>query len=122
MSHIPSSKVFVLGGVQKTYHFSNGYGASVVCHNGSYGGPYIQNSDKNLWELAVLDGDDITYHTPITQDVVGHQSESEVEILLKEISELTREIVEKEEQEYQFAAQHAEQDYIDEYGEDDVNR
>ena len=30
----------------------------------------------------------ITYHTPVTQDVIGHQSDEDVERVLKEISEL----------------------------------
>ena len=41
------------GGVQHTYKFPNGYGASVIRHEGSYG--YSQG----LWELAVLDGEDL---------------------------------------------------------------
>ena len=75
-------------GIQKLYKFENGYGASVVCHDGSYGGPYKHDCD-NLWEIAVLDSDNkITYHTPVTQDVIGHQTEEDVEKVLKEISEL----------------------------------
>jgi len=77
-----------LNGIQKLYKFSNGYGASVVCHDGSYGGPYRKDKE-NLWEIAVLDSDNsITYHTPITQDVVGHCDDEKVEEILKEISEL----------------------------------
>ena len=75
-------------GIQKLYKFENGYGASVVCHDGSYGGPY-KHDCENLWEIAVLDNNgDITYHTPVTQDVIGHQTEEDVEKVLKEISEL----------------------------------
>ena len=77
-----------LNGVQKIYKFENGYGASVVCHDGSYGGPYDEFED-NLWEIAVLDSEGaITYHTPVTQDVIGRASDDEVTRVLKEISEL----------------------------------
>ena len=77
-----------LNGVQKIYKFENGYGASVVCHDGSYGGPYDE-FEKNLWEIAVLDSEGvITYHTPVTQDVIGRASDDEVTRVLKEISEL----------------------------------
>ena len=77
-----------LNGVQKIYKFKNGYGASVVCHDGSYGGPYKPDGD-NLWEIAVLDSnEEITYHTPVTHDVIGHQTDEDVEKVLKEISEL----------------------------------
>lgn len=80
------------GGKAKIYEFDNGFGASVICHNGSYGGPYIKGSKKNLWEVAVLNSaGEITYHTPITQDVVGHQTQEEVDIILNEISNLPSE-------------------------------
>lgn len=36
------------GGIQRVYKFSNGFGASVVKHEFSYGGR------KGLWELAVI--------------------------------------------------------------------
>jgi len=53
-------------GYQEIHKFENGYGASVVMGNGTYGG------DRGLYELAVIkfgeDDDDweIIYNTPIT--------------------------------------------------------
>ena len=44
---------YVNGGVQHVYSFSNGYGASVVKHDFSYGGK------QGLWEL--LEGEDMLY-------------------------------------------------------------
>ena len=35
---IPIEIKEVQGGLQMIYHFSNGYGASVIQHEGSYGG------------------------------------------------------------------------------------
>ena len=70
------------GGIQKTYKFDNGYGASVIRHKGSYG--YAQGK----WELAVLEGDELCYTSPITEDVIGHLTEDEVESILKQIKEL----------------------------------
>ena len=35
--HIFGSETQVLGGVHHNYHFSNGYGASVICHKYSMG-------------------------------------------------------------------------------------
>jgi hypothetical protein len=75
-------------GKQGFAFFPNGYGISVIRFKiGSFGyGSYTNNEDE--WEIAVLYGDenefDLTYNTPITNDVIGHLSESEVtEIMLK---------------------------------------
>ncbi len=71
------------GGVQKKYLFENGYGASVIMHQGSYG------YSKGLWELAVLDTDgSLCYDTPIAGDVIGHLNEEEVNKILSQIEEL----------------------------------
>ena len=72
-----------LNGYQLLYTFDNGYGASVVKHDFSYGGK------NGKYELAVLDKDgSLCYDTPITEDVVGHRTMGEVENLLAEISYL----------------------------------
>lgn len=78
-----------IGGTQKLYRFDNDLGASVVRHQFSYG-----NTD-GLWELAVIrwDGDDdwqITYETPITEDVIGHLTDADVEALLALIAALPK--------------------------------
>lgn len=76
------------GGVQRLYKFDNEYGASVIRHNSSYG------SEKGLWELAVIKYESdgvkykLVYDTEITQDVIGHLDESEIEQLLVRISNL----------------------------------
>jgi len=74
-----------IGTIQK-YHFDNGWGASVACHTGSYGG------DEGLFELALTDGDGDIITSPNDptsnwQDVKGYLTLSEVEAYLKEISE-----------------------------------
>ena len=74
-------------GVQHIYKFPNNYGASVIKTDYSYGGK------NGLWELAVYDFSidktgEITYHTPITQDVIGHLSWVNVEKILEEIFKL----------------------------------
>lgn len=77
-------------GIQKIYRFDNGFGASVVKSQFSYGG------DENMWELAVIyfNNDDseefeLTYETPITNDVIGNLSDEEVEEKLSEIKALS---------------------------------
>lgn len=80
-------------GVQKVYRFENGYGASVVRHNYSYGG------DQGFWELAVLTIENkpsnprgwthhITYDTPVTNDVIGWLTEEQVQDYLDQIAGL----------------------------------
>ena len=74
-------------GVQHVYEFPNGYGASVIKHDYSYGGK------DGLWELAVLNFDldekgDLDYTTDITGDVIGYLTWKNVESYLGEIMEL----------------------------------
>jgi hypothetical protein len=74
------------GGVQKQYKFDNGYGASVVLHNGSYG------NEQDLWELAVIkwngENYNLVYDTDITDDVIGYLTLDEVEDILSRIESL----------------------------------
>lgn len=70
------------GGEQRLFRFTNGYTASVVRHSFSQGGR------AGLWELAVLYNGKLVYDTPITDDVVGRLSESEVDETLARIEAL----------------------------------
>lgn len=70
-------------GVQAIVKFDNGYGASIVRHMFSYGGP------SGLFEMAVIDeNNEITYNTSITNDVIGHLTESQVSEYLVKIKNL----------------------------------
>lgn len=72
-----------VNGYQLEYKFDNGYGASVIKHDHSYGGK------DGKYELAVLDKDgSLCYDTPITEDVIGHLTMGEVDKILVEISHL----------------------------------
>jgi hypothetical protein len=63
--------------------FDNGYGASVVI------GPYTYGGEDGLYELAVLGNDGkLTYDTPVTDDVEGYLSETQVTDLLIKIQQL----------------------------------
>ena len=67
-----------LGGVQKLFEFPNGYGASVVIHDFSYG-----------LELALLDADcNIIQHPDITDDVAGFLNSDTACELLEKIARL----------------------------------
>lgn len=70
-------------GVQSRLMFDNGYGISVIRHKYSYGGKL------GLYEIAVLSEDgQITYNTPITNDVVGYLKPDDVSRHMVEIQEL----------------------------------
>jgi hypothetical protein len=72
-----------LNGVVARITFDNGYGASVVKHEFSYGGK------DGLYELAVLDSNgDLTYDTPITDDVIGYLREIDVTEVMEKIQQL----------------------------------
>jgi hypothetical protein len=73
-----------MSGVYCRIMFENGFGASIVKHKYSYGG------DKGLYEIAVLDNIDggPIYYTSVTDDVLGHLSENDVETHLNEIKNL----------------------------------
>ena len=72
-----------MGGVQAKIQFANGFGASIVKTPFSYGGT------RGLYELAIFGKDgDITYDTPITDDVLGYLSEVKVTETLAKIQAL----------------------------------
>jgi len=70
-------------GEQCIVQFSNGYGASIVKGEHTYGGK------DGLYEIAVFGKNgEISYSTPITDDVLGYLSEEEVEKTLTDIKNL----------------------------------
>ena len=72
-----------VSGVRSVTMFENGYGASVVSHPMSYGG------QMGLYELAILDKNgELTYDTPITDDVIGYLTPEQVTEKLIEIQDL----------------------------------
>lgn len=76
---------------RRVYAFPNGFGASVI-----WGGPSVYGDEDKPYELAVTTYDDIndqdtfhlTYDTPITDDVIGHQNEEQIRDLLIRIKNL----------------------------------
>ena len=79
----PHPNMVHIGGVQARIEFDNGYGASVVKSLYTYGG------DKGLYELAVLDSDgNLTYDTPITNDVIGYLRPEDVTDVMEKIQQL----------------------------------
>jgi hypothetical protein len=72
-----------LFGWQKIFEFPNGYGASVVVHDFSYG-----------LELALLDeSGNITQHPDITDDVAGFLNVDSANDLLEKIAKLPKKVL-----------------------------
>ena len=75
----------LVGRKQCIVQFPNGYGASIVQGEYTYGGK------DGLYEIAVFGKDGhISYSTPITDDVLGYLSEEEVEKTLTDIKNLDK--------------------------------
>lgn len=75
----------LIGRKQCIVQFPNGYGASIVQGEYTYGGK------DGLYEIAVFGKDGhISYSTPITDDVLGYLSEEEVEKTLIDIKNLDK--------------------------------
>ena len=69
-------------GIVSRTQFDNGYEVSVVKSPHSYGG------DKGLYELAVFKDGEITYATPITDDVMGYLRPEDVTDVMEKIQQL----------------------------------
>lgn len=70
-------------GVQSRTMFDNGYGVSVICHKYSYGGK------DGLYEVAVLNEEgELTYNTPVSDDVIGYLTPDEVTDIMRQVQEL----------------------------------
>jgi hypothetical protein len=70
-------------GKQCIVQFPNGYGASIVQ------GPHTYGGSNGLYELAIFGKDgELTYSTPITDDVLGYLTEEDVEKTLTDIKNL----------------------------------
>ena len=70
-------------GIMSRLSFDNRYGVSVVRTSFTYGGK------EGLYELAVLDEHgNLTYDTPVTNDVIGYLSEDEVSNIMEQVQKL----------------------------------
>lgn len=69
-------------GIRATVSFDNGYSASIIRSEYSYGG------NSGLYELAVLHGDNLIYDTEVTDDVLGWLDEDGVTEAMAKISRL----------------------------------
>lgn len=73
----------LLGGEQAIANFANGYSASIL-----RGGAPSLYTKNGTYELAVLRDGNLCYDTPITSDVLGYLTKTEVEEILVQIEQL----------------------------------
>ena len=71
-------------GMQLLFRFDNNFGLSVICHSFSYG------NKEETFEVAVIKFSsngtwNLTYDTPITDDVLGYQSKEDVISLIEKV-------------------------------------
>ena len=69
-------------GITSRTKFDNGYEISVVKS------PYTYGGDKGLYELAVFKDGEITYATPVTDDVIGYLRPEDVTEVMAKIQQL----------------------------------
>jgi hypothetical protein len=69
-------------GIVSRTQFDNGYEVSVVKS------PYTYGGDKGLYELAIFKDGEITYATPITNDVMGYLRPEDVTDVMAKIQKL----------------------------------
>jgi hypothetical protein len=80
-------------GVHGLLFFPNGYGVSVVRYKNPISksfGSYTSNDGE--WEVAVITGNkdkwELCYDTDITNDVLGHLTEGEVDWVMLQVQQL----------------------------------
>ena len=77
------------------YFFPNGYGASIINISNESGHQLSYTDNENQYELAVLIGDideyEISYDTPITDDVIGYLDMEHVFKIMNKIENLEKE-------------------------------
>jgi len=80
----PHPMAEALNGIISRIQFDNGYGASVVKHQYSYGG------DRGLYELAVLDSNgELHYDNSVANgDVIGYLRPEDVTDVMEKIQKL----------------------------------
>lgn len=69
--------------IQARMEFSNGYGISVLL--GGYG---IYSNGVDTYEVAILHNGELCYDSGLCDDVLGHQTESEITELMEKIQQL----------------------------------
>ena len=76
--------------IQARMQFDNGYGISVLL-----GGEGIYSNGLDTYEVAILYNDELCYDSGLCDDILGHQTESEITELMEKIQLLPNKNTEK---------------------------
>ena len=68
---------------QAIFNFANEYGVSVIL------GECYYSNGIDTYEVAILKDGQITYDTPVTNNVIGYLKSSEVSEIMSQVQELT---------------------------------
>ena len=69
--------------LQAVLNFDNDYGVSVL-----FGDYFYSNTSLNTYEVGILFEGHLCYTTPLTDDVIGYCTESEITEIMRKIQEL----------------------------------
>lgn len=72
------------GGQAAKHTFPNGYTASVIT------GGHRYSNNEEPYEIAVMQGGDLCYDTPVTEDVLGYLTEEAANDILQQIANLPK--------------------------------
>lgn len=67
---------------QAVMYFKNNYGVSVITGRSAY------SNEEKPYEVAILYNNEITYSTPITDDVLGYNTEKDVSNIMIKVQKL----------------------------------
>ena len=84
-----------MGGFQARMDFPNGFGVSVVCGLFFYCSPKMNLPDASMYrtyEVAIMKDGSLTYDTPLTGDVLGFLTPTEVTDTMEQVQSLVENI------------------------------
>lgn len=83
LAKVATALAEVRGDYDEKVGFPNGRGVSIIRNQWSHGGK------MGLFEVAVIDHNgDLDFSTPVTDDVVGWQTVTDVVLIMKAVAEL----------------------------------
>jgi len=73
-------------GTRAIMNFDNDYGVSVIT------GSMFYTDEGHPYEIAIMYNDTLCYTTPITDDVIGHQTDKDITKVMRQVQLLNEEV------------------------------